>query len=358
MPNLRLSLFGVPLTTVILTCAIGAVGALVAWGLRLPLPFLLGSLLAVAGIAASGARPFGRSPGMPQKLRMWFIPIIGVAIGGTFTPDLLAGVGGWWPSVLGLVVFIPVAHWCSYQLFLQVGGLSPQTSFYAAVPGGLIEAIAMGEDAGADMQMLTMLQFLRLILSIVLVPLIFTILTGAAVGSASGAQLTNGAAGLSLSDVALLVAAGVVGYFVGNWLRLPGGAITGPIIFSGLAHLAGLTHAVPPGWMIALTQLIVGVSLGVRFLGLPRGTFGKAFRLALLNAVMTLCIGFLFALALHSAVGEKTGTVFLAFAPGGVAEMSLVALSLQVSVIYVTTHHVLRILLSVLIAQLFAHRVR
>ncbi len=50
--------------------------------------------------------------------------------------------------------------------------------------------------------------------------------------------------------------------------------------------------------------------------------------------------------------------MFLAFAPGGLAEMSLVALSLQVSVIYVTTHHVLRIILAVALAQLSARLLR
>ncbi|MFD1911679.1 AbrB family transcriptional regulator [Halodurantibacterium flavum] len=358
MPDLRLTILGVPLNAIILTCAIGCLGAVIASVLRLPLPFLLGSMLAVAGVAAAGMRPLGIAPAMPQRLRMWLIPVVGVAIGGTFTPDLLQGIGRWWPSIVGLALFIPLVHWCGYQLFLRAGGLSPQTAFFAAIPGGLIEAIAMGEDAGADIQMLTMLQFLRLILSIVLVPLIFTILTGAAVGSASGVQIDTGVAGLGAWDVAVLMASGIIGFVLGQRLHLPGGVITGPIVVSGLAHLAGLTAAVPPGWMIAITQLVVGISLGVRFLGLPRGTLGKAFGLALANCALTLGIGFLFALALHGAVGEKTGTVFLAFAPGGVAEMSLVALSLQVSVIYVTAHHVLRILLSVLVAQIFAGRLR
>ena len=41
----------------------------------------------------------------------------------------------------------------------------------------------------------------------------------------------------------------------------------------------------------------------------------------------------------------------LAFAPGGVVEMSLIAISLEISVLYVTVHHVARILLAVLFAK-------
>jgi uncharacterized membrane protein AbrB (regulator of aidB expression) len=69
---------------------------------------------------------------------------------------------------------------------------------------------------------------------------------------------------------------------------------------------------------------------------------------------MTLTLALIAAVALQGAVGERIEAVILAFAPGGVAEMSLVAVSLQISVVYVTAHHVARILLSVLVAKTFA----
>jgi uncharacterized membrane protein AbrB (regulator of aidB expression) len=56
-------------------------------------------------------------------------------------------------------------------------------------------------------------------------------------------------------------------------------------------------------------------------------------------------------------VGEPLAAVFLAFAPGGLAEMGLIALSLQMSVIYVTAHHVARIVLAVTVARLFWRKV-
>jgi hypothetical protein len=70
------------------------------------------------------------------------------------------------------------------------------------------------------------------------------------------------------------------------------------------------------------------------------------------NAGVALGIAFGFASVLAPWVGEPTEAVFLAFAPGGLAEMSLIALSLQMSVVYVTIHHVARIVLSVLVARM------
>jgi uncharacterized protein len=221
----------------------------------------------------------------------------------------------------------------------------------------LIETVVLGEAAGADPRMLTLLQFLRLILCIVLVPIGFTLATGHAVGSASGVKMTGASVPIGFADLAIMVVCGVAGYALGKRLRFPAAIMTGPILLSALAHLAGLTETVPPAWAVLLTQLVVGTSLGARFAGLPRGVLRKAFGLALLTAAVTLALAMGFAVALAPIVGEPAGAVFLAFAPGGVAEMSLVALSLQMSVVYVTVHHIARIVLSVTIAQILSNRI-
>jgi len=62
-------------------------------------------------------------------------------------------------------------------------------------------------------------------------------------------------------------------------------------------------------------------------------------------------------LALAPHVNEPVAATFLAFAPGGLAEMGLIALSLDMSVIYVTAHHVLRIVLAVSAARILARRI-
>jgi len=129
------------------------------------------------------------------------------------------------------------------------------------------------------------------------------------------------------------------------------------VILSGAAHLAGLTTAVPPGWMVLVTQWIVGVSLGARFAGAGRARLLSALRLAALVTLAVLALAAGLAFALSDVVGQPEAAVFLAYAPGGVAEMGLIALSLQVSVVYVTAHHVVRILLTVMLARLFARAV-
>jgi uncharacterized protein len=110
--------------------------------------------------------------------------------------------------------------------------------------------------------------------------------------------------------------------------------------------------------LISVTQVVLGAGLGARFAGVEREMLIRGGRLAVLNTVAALALTLVFAEALHLLVGEPVAAVFLAFAPGGLAEMSLIALSLQMSAIYVTAHHVLRILLAVSLAKAGARWVR
>jgi membrane AbrB-like protein len=274
-----------------------------------------------------------------------------VPTGHAITPEVLAEARHWWPSLLALLAFLPIAHATGYLIYSR-GGLPKLESFFGSVPGGLIETVQMGEEAGADVRVLITLQTLRLIGTIIAVPLIFLALTGHTVGSAAGTTMVGASVPLTLQDVGLMIAAGLIGVQAGKWLRLPGYIITGPLLCSAALHATGLMQAIPPGWLVAVTQVILGAGLGVRFVGMDHKLLVKCGKLAAINGVFALVLAFAFAEVVHLLAGEPLAATFLAFAPGGLAEMSLVALSLNMSVIYVTAHHVLRIVLAVSFAKL------
>lgn len=337
----------------LLAVAVGASGGALAKLLGLPLPWLLGSIVAMAAVSIAGFAPRGHIPRIPEASRSFFIPVIGVGIGATFTPEVLAEMPGWWPTIAALAVFIPLVHLLGFFAIRSMGGTDPATAFFGTAPGGLIEAVVMGEEAGADGALLTLMQFLRLILCIVLIPIGFSFFKGEAVGSASGVVLGEGIV-LRIWDWFVLAACAAGGYFLGTRTKLPAALMTGPLLLSALAHLFGLVKGAPPGWLIDTVQLGVGVALGARFWGKPPVLLVRALRYTIVNVTIALLIAGLVAATLSRFVDEGWEAVFLAYAPGGLAEMSLVALSLEISVIYVTLHHVVRIILAVMWARLMA----
>lgn len=345
------------LPSMVLAFVIGGAGGWAAKAAGFPLPWLLGSLLTTAALALGNVRPFGHILGAPTPVRMVFIPVIGVSIGTAFTPELLQEAQRWWPTLLALFVYIPVAHLAAYAMARRLTGIDGPTAYYGTMPGGFIESQTLGEAAGADGAMLITLQFLRLVLCLVLIPVGFTLATGHAVGSAAGEVIGGGAHGLTGVDWGLLAICGVVGAYLGQKLHIPAGIVTGPILVSGAVHFLGLVEGGPPRWLIDVTQLVMGVTLGTRFAGRSPRVLVTGLKITAVTISGTLVLTWLFAISLHGAVGERWEAVFLAFAPGGLAEMSLIALSLEISVIYVTAHHVLRIILAVSAAKLLQDRV-
>jgi uncharacterized protein len=336
------------------TFALGAAGGTAALVAGLPLGMLIGSLVTVAVAAAGGFRLLGQPVAVPQGWRYLLIPVIGVAIGATFPPDFAAQAARWWLSLVALAAFVPAAHLLGFLTYRRLGRIEPRTAFFAAMPGGFIEALEMGEKAGADMPMLIVLQFMRLILCIVLIPLAFAIAFDQAVGSGSGLVRPGADMPMSLWDLSVLVGCAVFGWWGASRLRLPAAVLAGPLLLSAAAHVSGLTQASPPDWAILVTQWVVGTSLGARFAGFRGGLLWLALRLSAVYVAAALLLAAAIAALFAGPVGEPMPAVILAFAPGGINEMSLVALSLQMSIVYVTVHHLARIVLAVIVARLAA----
>ena len=334
------------------TFALGAAGGLLALAAGLPLGMLIGSLVTVAVAAAGGFRLLGAPVAVPQGWRYLLIPVIGIAIGATFPPDFASQAARWWLSLVALAAFVPMAHLVGYLVYRRMGRIAPKTAFFAAMPGGFIEALDMGEKAGADMPMLIVLQFLRLILCIVLIPIAFAVAFNQAVGSGSGLVRPGSDVAMSLWDFGVLAGCAVFGWWGAARLRMPAAVLAGPLVLSAAAHIAGLTQASPPDWSIVLTQWVVGTSLGARFAGFRGGLLWLALRLSAVYVAAALLLAAAIAALFAGPVGEPIPAVILAFAPGGINEMSLVALSLQMSTVYVTVHHLVRIVLAVIVARL------
>jgi uncharacterized membrane protein AbrB (regulator of aidB expression) len=76
----------------------------------------------------------------------------------------------------------------------------------------------------------------------------------------------------------------------------------------------------------------------------------RILKLSLGSTVILLFWTFLFSVLIGRWIGIEPVTVVLAFAPGGLAEMSLIALALHAEVAFVSLHHIVRLLLVMLFA--------
>ena len=155
-------------------------------------------------------------------------------------------------------------------------------------------------------------------------------------------------------DWLVLSVCAVAGLYLGKLLRLPAGVIVGPLILSAAAHLVGLTDAAPPFWVIIVAQVVVGTGLGARFAGFKRRQIGKAVGLAVFSVAAMLLLDAAIVAALRTVLDIPFEVLFIGFAPGGVTETALIALSLDANPVFVTTLHVFRIVITVIGCSLAA----
>ena len=323
-------------------------GSLVAWAIGLPLPFMLGSL-AVTALWSIALTSRGEPPiAYPQWLRRMFIAVIGTMIGGTFTTELFSQIPSLWISLLAMIPFLIVAQVVGYFIYRHIGGYEPITSLFAAMPGGLVEAVELGHEAGGDAALLSLQHFARIVLVVVLVPQIFWIWTGDAVGSASGQAFSQGV--WHAADIALVFLVATAGLLFGKLLRFPAAHMMGPLLLSAILHVNGFVSIDSPAWLLALAQLMVGAGLGAHFSRATHSQLLRGFGLGLMSIAAVLVIGFAFAGVLARLTPFGWEALFISFAPGGLTEMGLIALSLSISPVTVATHHLFRIVLTVWLA--------
>ncbi|WP_180897807.1 AbrB family transcriptional regulator [Martelella soudanensis] len=332
--------------------AVASAGAWVAIAARMPLPWMLGPLVAAAVVAMAKPKVFGAIPVMPTTLRNIFIPVIGLMIGSQVTRETLVHMGQWWPSLLLVVPFALVTQMISFALLKKMGGYDRATAFFASSPGGVVEAVIISERFKGDPTLTVVQHLARISLAVTIVPLLLTLYIGHPVGSASGASMPDALNPIGLMDTLLLAAAAVIGAYVARKINLPAANMLGPMITSAALHSTGLTFALIPTSLVQITQLVIGASLGGRFAAVDMRTLYKSAVLSLPLLVVSLSVAAVAGLTV-SMLGYNSVVVgFISFAPGGVTEMGLIALSIDADPVYVACHHIVRILTAVLFLPL------
>ena len=327
-----------------LALLLGLGGGTLFHALNLPLPWMLGALAVTLSAAVMGL-PIRT----PDALRPPVMAVIGVLLGSGFTPELLGRVPGWLPSLAMLALYAALSAAIVVPFYRRVGGFDPVTAYFAGMPGGLAEMMMIGRAMGGDDRRIVLAHAARIVLTVAAIAFWFRLVLGYQVSGNPGGPSLMSMAG---RDVAILVACGVVGVFAGIRLRLPAPTLLGPMVLSGIAHATGLTSGAPPPGLVIAAQVALGTVMGCRFLGVAARDVARALLLSAVATAMMLGLALGFAVALHAMLGLDRSLVLLAFAPGGLSEMSLVALAMKAEVAFVALHHVVRIVLVIAFAPL------
>ncbi len=328
------------------TLGLGAIGGLVFSWLTIPLPWMIGAMIfstlaALAGLPVRGS----------NRVRSIMVPVLGIMLGSSFSPETIDQVFTWLPSIILMLIFVTIII-AAVSIYLnKVMGFGPVTAYFSATPGGLATMVVIGAEMGGDDRRIGLTHSIRIMLTVLIIPIYFRIFEGYMPG---GVASLGSVAELSLYDAAILIAC-MLGFPIFKALKLPAAIMLGPMTFSVVAHISGLTDAKPPAEVVNIAQLVIGIGIGARFVGV---SVIRLYKVILAGAGATILMVALAAVAawvLSTWTGLPFPAIWLAFAPGGVAEMTLISLALGIDVAFVSTHHAVRVVFMVLAAPLAFH---
>lgn len=316
---------------------IGAVGGWLASLANWPLPWMIGSLLAVIAVRCSGwlvkEVPNGRQAGQ------W---LVASAIGLHFTNEVFQQVLEHFGVILAGALGTLALSLIGIFILLR-SGTDRATAFFASMPGGASEMVNLANRHDAQPAMVAAAHSLRLLLVVLVIPALFT-------WSLPPVEPPPPLA-VSWPWLALLLPAGGLLALLWKKLGQPNPWMLGPLTVCAAASVLFDLHLGMPEGAGQLGQWLIGCSLGCHF---DRPFFRSAPRFLLRILAFTL-LAMLAAAGLAKALGwaatlDQT-SLMLGMMPGGITELCLTAEALQLSVALVTALQVLRLFLVMFLAE-------
>lgn len=328
-----------------------AAATLVLGLLRVPSPALFGGLAAAVALALLDQAPAG----VPGPAMTGAQAVIGVVIGLLAQPGTLAALASdWLPALAVGIATLLVSMAAGLVLGVQ-RGVSPLSGMLALTAGGASGLVAVSRELGGDERLVAVVQYLRLGVVVLTMPIVATVVFDARHGSPQGPG-PGGSWSVGLGVLAVCCAVGIP---LARLARVPAGALLGPMVVAILLSLSGWSFgATPPTAVVDLAYAVIGWQAGTRFTRESMRMLLRVLPLALVLIVVIVgaCAGL--GLVLAGFTGVAPLTAYLATTPGGLYAVLATAISTGSDPTFVVAVQVLRVVVMLLIAPLLARLAR
>jgi len=332
----------------VLTLAIGAAGGLIASALSLPVAWLLGPV-----IATSLASLAGVDTNLPDLLRTLAFFILGIQAGSGVSPEVVDQIAVWPLSFVIQLVGVFLAIVLCYGFLRWAFAWDHATALFASLPGALSFVMAAATETRADLTRVAIVQSIRLLLLIgALVPSLAFLEGG---GEAEAASRSG--VGGTLVAYAMLFAFCAATAALSARLKVPGGMMLGALIGSALLHGSDLvTVSLPPSLAIP-SLVLLGVLIGSRLTGIDLPAFLRLLPASIGCFALSLAACALAGAAVVALLELAPGKVALAYAPGALEALTVLAFQFDIDPAYVAAHHVIRFMAIAMIVPFLGRKI-
>lgn len=296
-----------------------------------PHGLLLGSILATSLIASN----LRFAPTLP--LGLGFVQIVlGIATGLMFKAWDSHTAAAMLPS-LGILFLCLTAQiaMASFWLF-KVSGWNLKDSLLAVYPGALAAVFDLLESERASGKVIVV-HLVRLLSITVLVSFLIPAQTGMALAESSPLVFSTVLTVLSL--IALSIGIGRLLLRIG----VPAPFMLTAIVATAASIKMGYLHNFQmPEWSVDAATVIIGVLIGSKFKDISFGELIRHGRAGMMAVALMLLIAAAFAGVAGRVLGSDPLSLWMAYMPGAIETIAIVAFGGGLNVVFILTHHLVR----------------
>ena len=337
---------------------VGAVvGTVVLALLGAPSPVLFGSLLAGLLVATSTLA----TPRFPAGLATLGQGLLGISTGASVDPQTLAGFADHAVSVLVSVV-VTIGASIGIGQLLRLGGVTPATATFSSIAGGASGVTSVAGELGADDRVVAVVQYLRVLIILVGMPVVAALVFGADVGGPprSVAETLLGAP-LTWQGVVFTALCLAIGLPLARFVHFPASNLLLPLVVSATFAVTGWLDgplgpgaARLPGVFEALAFALIGLQVGLRFTRESLREVAKLLPLAVCSILLLIAVSAGVGVVLAHAIGLSPLDGYLATTPGGLYAVLLTATMSGGDVTFVLAVQVVRLVLVLMLSPILA----
>lgn len=281
-------------------------------------------------------------------IQRWFQIIIlvcmSVLIGGAFNPAITALASQWAVTVIAMVATTVIATFAGYTYLNKVRKYDHNLAVLCSIPGGQAEIVALSTGLVEKDYVVAFCHLVRVTLVFCLTPLLLGVVKGEQGIADSYVALNNLSAlnELPARTIVQFIVIAALGYGLSRMIRLPMPHLLGPMLLSGGLHISGLVQIPRISELVILTQITVAGSIGARLSKIELRELSSFLTDAFVNSMLIISIYTLAAVLLARHGYADFIQMLLAYIPGGLYEVSLLALIFGYDLAFVAFHHSIR----------------
>ncbi|PJN88606.1 AbrB family transcriptional regulator [Bacillus sp. mrc49] len=329
----------------------------------LSIGWMIGTFLAAALLSFLRPSLLNQAENKKGVPKYWLLIgqcILGIELGQKINLSFLHIFREHWKTIILMLLISIIFSLLSGFILWKYSKTDMLTSFFGTAPGGLSAMPGIAEEVGANTAVVSIIQTMRVFLVILIIPLIVSSWPGSHAvqviyPSQTAATFEMG----KMLWTMLLIVAASSGHQLAKYLKFPApwliGSMVGVAIFQSSASFY-MGYDIVSWWphaVMIVSQVFIASSIGGRFqrdmfIGLKRTII-----VALLSTIGLIFSMIMCAFIVSKVTGIALITTVLAFAPGGIAEMTTTSILMDADSTFIIAVQVLRIIIVCIILPPF-----